>query len=129
VLEVVTVFALVHVAYRSFKHFTELGHREVAAGLNYSAGAAMILASVALVCLPGRRFRAYGLTLEGWRRHLGTGLLWGVLPVLAAGLVVALGRVPIETGKGPSTVVAAVGAAGSLAFHGPVPAAVEANRR
>src|SRR5262249_57944691 len=38
VCEVLLAFALVHLAYRSFKHFTELGRLEVGAGLNFSPG-------------------------------------------------------------------------------------------
>lgn len=38
IFEVLTAFCLVHLSYRSFKHFTNLGQFEVSAGLNFSPG-------------------------------------------------------------------------------------------
>jgi len=42
-LEVLAAFVVVHVSYRSFKHFTELGKLEGSAGLNFSTGTTMIV--------------------------------------------------------------------------------------
>jgi hypothetical protein len=67
IVEVVLAFSLVHVAYRSFKHFTELGRLEGEAGLNFSPGTAMILFTVATLLVCRRDFAAYGLTLKRWR--------------------------------------------------------------
>ena|SRR2546422_3136032 len=47
-VEIMVAFALVHVAFRSFKHFTEPGRLEMAARVNFSPGAAMILATLLL---------------------------------------------------------------------------------
>jgi hypothetical protein len=91
--EVVLAFSVVHLSYRSFKRFTELGRQEGAAGLNFSPGMVMILFTVAVLLVRRRSFEDYGLTLRGWRYHLNVGLLWGVLVVLAAGVVVQLGLV------------------------------------
>ncbi len=88
-IEVLLAFSLVHVAYRSFKHFTELGRLEVASGLNFSPGTAMILFTVAMLLVCKRDFAEYGLTLKGWRYNLNVGLLWAVIVVAAAGLIVA----------------------------------------
>jgi hypothetical protein len=44
-LEVLVVFAIVHIAWRSFKHFTALGSMERSAGLNFSPDAVMIAAT------------------------------------------------------------------------------------
>ena len=49
IIEVLLAFSLVHLAYRSFKHFTELGRLEGVAGLNFSPGTAMILFTVAML--------------------------------------------------------------------------------
>jgi hypothetical protein len=83
-IEVVAAFALVHLTYRSFKHFTELGRAESAAGLNFSPGAVMILFTVSVLLLTRRSFEEYGLTRKGWRYYLNLGLFWGVLLVMAA---------------------------------------------
>src|SRR5690348_8259211 len=76
VAEVLLAFALVHAAFRSFKYFTRLGQAEVAAGLNFSPGTVMILFTVTVLWLRRADFRAYGLTLDGWRSGLSIGLLW-----------------------------------------------------
>jgi membrane protease YdiL (CAAX protease family) len=57
-------------------------------GLNFSPGTVMILFTVAVLLVSRRSFEEYGLTLKGWRYNLNVGLLWGVLIVLAAGVVV-----------------------------------------
>ena len=87
ILEVVVGFALVHVSYRAFKYFTALGGLEGAARLNFSAGATMILFTVAILSFCRRSFEQYGLTLNGWKANLNIGLVWG-LSFAAAALVV-----------------------------------------
>jgi uncharacterized protein len=86
-VEVLIVFVVAHLSYRSFKHFTDLGRLEGAAGLNFSPGSVMILFTIAMLLLFRRNFKDYGLTLEGWRYNLNVCLLWGVLTVLAAAVV------------------------------------------
>ena len=113
-IEVVLAFALVHLGYRSFKHFTELGRQEVAAGLNFSPGAGMILFTVAVLLVSRRSFRDYGLTLRGWRYNLNLGLFWGVGIVLAAGVVVQLGLVHFDPLHPPDLTRAAVFSSGEL---------------
>lgn len=95
-VEVVAALAFVHVAYRSFKHFTPLGQAQGTSGLNFSSGTAMILFTVAFVALGRRSFAEYGLTAKGWRRSLNIGLLWGLLVVCVAGLVVKLAQVHFD---------------------------------
>jgi membrane protease YdiL (CAAX protease family) len=101
-VEVVAMLALVHIAYRSFKHFTPLGQVEASAadghhgGLNFSSGTAMILFTVAFVALGRRSFAEYGLTIKGWRRSLNIGLMWGLLVVIVAGLVIKLAHVHFD---------------------------------
>ncbi len=114
--EVLVVFALVHLIYRSFKHFTELGRREAAAGLNFSPGAAMILMTIILLWACGRSFEDYGLTLKRWAYHLNIGLCWGVLPVIAAGIVVVTAHLHVDPHRGPWPTLALLGAAGRLVF-------------
>ena len=115
-VEVVVVFALVHLTYRSFKHLTELGRREAAAGLNFSPGAVMILMTIILLWACGRNFEEYGLTLKRCAYHLNIGLCWGVLPVIAAGIVVVTAHLHVDPRRGPSPTLALLGAAGRLVF-------------
>lgn len=98
--EVVLAFALVHVSYRAFKHFTPLGQMEGAARLNYSAGACMILFTIGAAWVDGRRFGEYGLTLNNWRVNLNVGLIWGVLPVVLAGLIIKAAQLHVEPDRG-----------------------------
>jgi membrane protease YdiL (CAAX protease family) len=89
-IEVCVVFALAHVCYRSFKHFTALGRWEVEAGLNYSTGGVLILFAVGMVLLSRRGFGDYGLTIRNGRRDLCIGLLGGLLLAVGAALLVTL---------------------------------------
>jgi membrane protease YdiL (CAAX protease family) len=114
--EVLLVFALVHLSYRAFKHFTEIGRREVAAGLNFSPGTAMVLYSVAAVALCGRCFAEYGLTLKGWRYSLNVGLLWTGVTVAAAGLVLALTPVRLDPLHPPDLARTVASSLGALAL-------------
>jgi hypothetical protein len=93
IVEVVCGFALVHVSYRGFKHFTALGSLEGAAGLNFSAGAAMILFTVAILSVCRRSLEQFGLTLNGWKANLNIGLVWGLLFAAAAVLVIRIAAV------------------------------------
>jgi membrane protease YdiL (CAAX protease family) len=88
ILEVLFAFSLVHLGYRSFKHFTKIGSLEGASGLNFSPGMVMILFPLMALAACRRDLQEYGLTLKGWQYNLNVGLLWGVLIVLAAGMVI-----------------------------------------
>jgi membrane protease YdiL (CAAX protease family) len=112
--EVIIVFALVHLSYRSFKHFTELGKLEGAAGLNFSTGSVMTLFTLAVLLLFGRSFEAYGLTLKEWRYSLNVGLLWGVLIVLGAAAIVKFARVHFDPRHPPDMTRAISFAVGAL---------------
>jgi len=100
-VEVTLAFAVVHVTYRAFKHFTPLGRIEGAAHLNYSPGACMILFSVAAIWARGRSFDGYGLTLRNWRSNMNVGLVWGVLQVVLVGLIVKAAHVQADGGITP----------------------------
>lgn len=95
-IEVIAAFVLVHLTYRSFKHFTELGRAEGAAGLNFSTGAVMTLFTVAAIFLCGRSFEQYGLTLKEWRFSLNIGLFWELLFVVAAVLVIKIASIRFD---------------------------------
>jgi membrane protease YdiL (CAAX protease family) len=112
--EVVGAFALVHLSYRSFKHSTELGRAEVAAGLNFSPGSVMVLFTVAILLLCRRSFAQYGLTREGWRYNLNIGLVWGVLYIAAAGLVIKFSGIHFDPLHPPDLRRALVAATGEL---------------
>jgi len=103
--EVCCAFAVVHLGYRTFKHFTSLGRAEGASGLNYWAGAAMILFSVAAVAICGRSASRYGLTATRWRLHLKVGVLWGLILVIAmAAVAMSCDRHrPVVTSAVPAT--------------------------
>jgi membrane protease YdiL (CAAX protease family) len=96
VVEVVAVFALVHVSYRAFKHFTAIGRLEGDYGLNFSAGATMILFTVAILLICRRSFEQYGLTLNGWKTSLSIGLFWGLLFAVAAVLVIRVASIHFD---------------------------------
>jgi membrane protease YdiL (CAAX protease family) len=89
-VEVFVAFAVVHLSYRAFKNFTDLGRLEGAAGLNFSTGSVMILFTLATILLCRRSFEEYGLTLSGWRYNLNVGLLWALLTVAAVVAIVRL---------------------------------------
>jgi uncharacterized protein len=96
IVEVVVAFALVHVSYRAFKHFTALGRIESDQGLNFSAGAVMILFTVAVLLICRRSFEQYGLTLNGWKTSLNIGLFWGLLFAAAAVLVIRVASIHFD---------------------------------
>ncbi len=79
---------MVHVSYRSFKQFTELGKVETNAGVNFSTGLVMILFTVLVLLVLRRSFNEYGLNLKEWHYNLNVGLLWGVIKVVAAAALV-----------------------------------------
>lgn len=62
--------ASAHVACKSFKQFTELGRREVAANLNFSTGWTMALFAIALLIVLRLDLRAYGLLFRAWPGEL-----------------------------------------------------------
>src|SRR5438105_3828656 len=86
VLEVILAFVLVHIAYRSFKRFTDLGLAEAEAGLNFSPGMAMIVFTIAAVLVRRQTFEEYGLTLKGWCFSVNLGLLWSAAFIVMAGV-------------------------------------------
>jgi CAAX protease family protein len=113
-IEVVSAFAIVHVAYRSFKHFTELGRAEGAAGLNFSPGLAMTLFTVAFLLLSRKRFDEYGLTTKGWRSAVPIGVFWEILFLSAAILVLRLAPIPFDPLHPPDMARSLVATAGEL---------------
>jgi membrane protease YdiL (CAAX protease family) len=102
------------VSYRAFKHFTEVGRLEGAAGLNFSTGSVMILFTVSVLLLFRRSFEAYGLTMKDWRYNLNVGLLWGVLIVLGAGAMVVFAPIPFDPRRPPDMKRAVAFAVGGL---------------
>lgn len=89
-IEVLIAFALVHLCWRSFKHFVWLGKIETSAGLNYSAGLIMILFTIAAARFHGRKLTEFGINLRDWRYNLNLGILWGVVPPVSLLIVVWL---------------------------------------
>jgi membrane protease YdiL (CAAX protease family) len=96
IVEVVLAFSLVHLAYRSIKHFTELGRLEGEAGLNFSPGTAMVLFTVAMLLLCRRDFTEYRLTLKRWGYDLNVGLVWAGVVLATAGFVLVVSPVRVD---------------------------------
>jgi len=102
ITEVVLAFAVVHLAFRTVKHFTTWGELEAAAHLNFTPGAVMILFTFCVLLLCRRSFKAYGLDLARRGEDLKTGLVWGLFLVTGAGLLRLLG-VRHQPGVAPPT--------------------------
>ena len=113
-VEVLVAFVVVHVSYRSFKHFTELGRLEGSTGLNFSVGSMMILFTVVVLLLFRRNFQEYGLTLKEWRYNLNVGLFWGVLVVAGGAVIVKFAPIHFDPLHPPDMTRALVFAAGEL---------------
>lgn len=98
ITEVVLVFALVHLAFRSVKQFTSWGSFETESGLNFAPGVIMIAVSIALIALRRRSFTAYGVTREGFFHNLNVGVVCGVV-LGAGGLLLVLAGVRIDPSR------------------------------
>ena len=112
IIEVMVVFAVVHISYRAFKHFTDLGRAEVASGLNFSAGSTMVIFTVALVLLFKRSFEFYGLSCKEWRFNLNLGLFWELFFLTVAIIIMKLLAVrfdPLHPSELKGTLVATGG--------------------
>jgi uncharacterized protein len=94
--EVLAAFAAVHLAYRSFKHFTELGRAETTGELNFSPGVVMVLFTIIVLLVCRRIFGAYGFAIVEWRNNLNIGIIWGVAFVAVAGLVIRLAGIDFD---------------------------------
>jgi membrane protease YdiL (CAAX protease family) len=99
--EVLVAFVVVHLSYRSFKNFTELGSLEGTAGLNFSAGSVMILFTFVVLMLFRRNFQEFGITWQGWRYSLNIGLLWGVLSVVGGVAIVRFAPIHFDPRRPP----------------------------
>jgi membrane protease YdiL (CAAX protease family) len=96
ILEVLFAFLIVHITYRSLKHFTPIGRWEGETGLNFTPGTVMILFTVVILPLCGRSFEDYGLTWRRWRQNLNVGLAWTLVLVVMAGFGLLLTRVHFD---------------------------------
>jgi membrane protease YdiL (CAAX protease family) len=63
VIEVVSVFCLMHAAFRSFKQLSPLGAWEHDEGLNFSPGVCMTVITIILLQVTRRDWRQYGLAI------------------------------------------------------------------
>jgi membrane protease YdiL (CAAX protease family) len=113
-IEVCAVFGLAHLTYRAFKHFTYLGEQEETSGLNYSAGAVLILFSLAAMLLHKSSLPDYGLKLTDWPQNLATGLIAGLLLAIGAALMLAVRLVPPTAFQRPDLPTALVASAGYI---------------
>lgn len=106
--EVTLAFAIMHLAFRTFKRFTELGQAENDSGLNFSPGIAMIVVAVAFIVLRGRGLAACGLRVRPFAASLNAALLC-LLLLAACGAVVFGCGAPIE--RPPVSLAGALGPA------------------
>src|SRR5262245_8788015 len=101
IVEVVTAFALTHIAYRAIKQFTIVGAWDVAAHMNLTPGAVMIGITLVVLVVCRRSFEAYGLGCKQWRYWLALGLT-GSLIILAIGAIGFLAtRIDIDATRPP----------------------------
>ncbi len=83
-VEVSLAFALMHVGFRAFKRFTDLGQAEYASGVNFSPGAAMLLVAAGMILVRRRRPAEYGLAIRPFRNGASTGVVCLLVYVLVA---------------------------------------------
>lgn len=100
-VEVVLVFAGVHVCYRAIKHFTVLGRWESEAGTNFTPGIVMAAAALTLIWLRRKGFRDYGLTCDRWREHLSLGLVCTVIEAACGALGLAVSGYEFDASRPP----------------------------
>jgi CAAX protease family protein len=112
--ETIAVFAVVHLAYRTLKHFSAVGRWEGAAHTNFTPGVVMAIAAVGMIWLRGADFSSYGITRHRWARNLNLGLVVGALLIGGAGALAALNLRANHPLEPPSFGEAAVYVAGAL---------------
>jgi membrane protease YdiL (CAAX protease family) len=93
VIEVLLVFALCHLTYRSLQQ-TPNGRWEQAAGQNYLPGVVMMAFALAAIRVHGLGFAEFGLSARCWRSGLAVGVTCAVLLVLIGGGIAACGLGP-----------------------------------
>lgn len=86
IIEVLCLFALVHVTYRAVMHFTAIGALDRRAGTNLVPGVVMILFTVGVLLIGRRNFTSSGLSLAGIPAGLFFALLGALLglPLMVA---------------------------------------------
>jgi CAAX protease family protein len=114
VVEVIVVFSLTHIAYRSLKHFTPIGHWEAAGHTNFTPGLMMIVVSAAMIWWRGSHFAKYGLTFKSWAANVAIGLLIALALTGGAGALAALHLRPNHPLTPPSLREASIYAAGAI---------------
>jgi membrane protease YdiL (CAAX protease family) len=75
IIEVAVASLLTPVLWQGFKRFTALGHTEVAAGFNFSAGVVTILTALCLFLWHRKSFADFGVSLRNWPDQLKTGVV------------------------------------------------------
>ncbi len=118
VAEVSLAFAVMHIAFRSFKAFTAPGRLESQAGLNFSPGIAMIIVALAFIAMRRGGPAAFGLTPRPFLPGINAAFLCLLVLAVCGGVAIACGapfeRPPVSPGgaMGP----AAVNVAATLAL-------------
>lgn len=109
VVDVTLAFAAMHVAFRAFKRFTDLGQLESQTGLNFSPGIAMIIAALAFIALRRRSPAAFGLTPRPFAPSVNAALLCLLLLAVCGAIAFTCGA-PFE--RPPVSPAGAVGPVG-----------------
>lgn len=102
VLEVVIVFAAVHVAFRAFKRFTAWGRWETETGTNVSPGLIMVLVTVGLAVARRRQLVDFGLFTRNAARDVSIGIAAILVMATFAVVVSPLGLAVVPAEMGPT---------------------------
>jgi uncharacterized protein len=94
-IEVLTAFAIMYVAFRAFKRFTIPGQLESIPATNCSPGAAMIAVGLAMTFLRRRRPREYGLSWTPWWESVRLSLVFLAVFVLL-GIIARSFEMPVK---------------------------------
>jgi len=89
--EVSTAVILMHVAFRAFKRFTDLGQLETRHGADFSPGLAMVLVVAAFMLLRRRRPAEYAIALTPVRRSVTAGLTCAAVYTIIATIAITCG--------------------------------------
>jgi len=114
-LEVVLVFAALHVTYRGIKHFSAWGSFEGSLGLNLTPGIAMIAFTFGMIALHGRAWRSYGLILDDWRQHASLAIVCILVAAAVVGPLLLWFAPHHDPRPAPRAVQAIIGTAANLA--------------
>ncbi|MFN0135992.1 MAG: type II CAAX prenyl endopeptidase Rce1 family protein [Phycisphaerae bacterium] len=75
VAEVSLAFVLMHIAFRAFKRFTNVGQMEWKNEVNFSAGAALVLVALGFILMRRKRLAGHAITARNFSGNANIGLV------------------------------------------------------